>query len=150
MLKVAFTSANKNDAYLLAEIRAETMRDSLTRVGRFDETRVRERFLKSFDANQTWNIEVDDKLIGFFVLTEKPDHLYLDHIYVSKPFQRLGLGQEVIALAKSIAKEIQLPIRLCALVKSPANKFYLKCGFHQTHSTALDNFYEYDPQTKNP
>ncbi len=138
-------AANAADADRLATIRVEAMRPSLEAVGRFDPVRARDRFLNSFRADDTKIIHAKDGVVGFFVLRRYPDHLYLDHLYVTLAFQGTGIGRRVIDDLKGEARSAALPIRLMALNSSPANYFYRSCGFEFVSQDALDTLYQWTP-----
>ena len=74
--------ATAAQAEQLASIRVAAMRPSLEAVGRFDPERARERFLKSYCPGETEIIYANEKIVGFYVLRRRSDHLYLDHLYV--------------------------------------------------------------------
>ncbi|REN20797.1 N-acetyltransferase, partial [Mycobacterium tuberculosis] len=112
-------------------LRIDAMRPSLERVGRFDAARSRERLSAGFVVPYMHHIVLDgDQRIGFVTLKpEDSDALRLDHLYLRTGFQGLGIGEWVLEWAKSQAREQQLDIKLTALVKSDANRFYLRHGF---------------------
>ena len=138
-------AASVGDAERLADIRVEAMRPSLEAVGRFDPVRARDRFLGSFVAAETRIIKVEEGIAGFFVVRRRSDHFYLDHLYVSPAFQGQGLGRLVVEDLKVEAVSAGLPIRLMALNGSPANDFYLACGFRSVSQDALDTVYAWMP-----
>ena len=140
-------AAVEADAERLADIRVEAMRPSLEAVGRFDPLRARDRFLGSFVATDTRVILVEEGIAGFFVVRRHADHFYLDHLYVSPAFQGLGLGRDIVEGLKAEAEAAGLPIRLMALNGSPANDFYLACGFRFVSQDALDTVYAWMPGT---
>jgi GNAT superfamily N-acetyltransferase len=135
--------ASQGDAQTLAELRALAMRESLEAIGRFDPTRVRERFLQKFDPNATRRVLVDDELAAFFVVLDKGDHLYVDHLYVHPDYQSTGIGSSLLELIKEQARLADKPIRLRALKGSRSNEFYTSHGFIKTHVEALDNYYQF-------
>ena len=127
----------------LADLRIAAMRPSLEAVGRFDPDRARSRFLDKFLRVATRKIVVDGGLVGFYVLKDNGDHLYLDHMYIRPEFQGNGLGGLIL---KSIIAEAQargLPLRLGALRGSRSNQFYQSHGFVRTHEEEWDIYYEY-------
>ncbi|WP_236937806.1 GNAT family N-acetyltransferase [Frigidibacter mobilis] len=134
------------DSDRLATIRVEAMRPSLEAVGRFDPVRARDRFLDTYCHADTKIILTRDGVAGFFVARKHAGHLYLDHLYVSIPFQGRGIGRRVINLLKTEARSCALPIRLIALNGSPANEFYQSCGFASISRDALDTLYEWMPE----
>lgn len=127
----------------LAEIRAKAMKPSLEALGRFNEERVRSRFLETFVPSETRKIIENGQLAGFFVIRNKPDHLYLDHLYIGPKMQGKGFGAKVIAWVKEISQDADLPLRLGALKGSKANEFYMAHGFLQTHEDEFDIYYEW-------
>ena len=127
----------------LAEIRAKAMKPSLEALGRFDEERVRGRFLETFVPSETKKLTENGQLVGFFVIRHKPDHVHLDHLYVDPDMQSRGFGAQVIAWTKEISLDVDLPIRLSALKGSRSNDFYLSHGFVETHETEFDIHYEW-------
>lgn len=133
----------EDDAQALAELRALAMRESLEAIGRFDPVRVRERFLQKFDPNATSKVFIDDELAAFFVVLDKGDHLYVDHLYVHPNHQSAGLGSSLLEVIKEQARHAEKPIRLGALKGSRSNQFYASHGFVRTHVEALDNYYQF-------
>ena len=141
-----FEACTTGDAHELAELRARAMKPGLQQVGRFDEERVRSRFLDSFVPQDTKKIIIEGVLGGFFVVKHNPDHLYLDHLYVEPGFQRRGVGRAVIDSVLRQSEQLQIPVRLGALRQSSANLFYQSLGFVSTHEDACDIYYEYAPK----
>lgn len=138
---LAVLPASKDDAPMLAEIRAESMRPSLEAIKRFDPVRVRERFLSTFIDKDTFLLYHKSEIAGFYVLRDYIDHLYLDHFYIKAKFQGYGIGREVMKRIQQHATACEKPIRLIALKKSPANAFYLATGFIFQRAEDVDNYY---------
>lgn len=138
-------AAHETDADQLAELRVVAMRPSLEAAGRFDPQRARDRFLASFVAADTQIIYKNGEMAGFFVVRQRTDHLYLDHLYVLPNFQGAGIGRRIIDGLKDEAQSHMLPIRLMALKNSPANTFYQSCGFEPVSSDELDTQYVWHP-----
>jgi len=118
------------------------MKLALQKIGRFDEKRVRSRFLDSFVPEDTKKVLANQVLCGFFVVKRNPDHLYLDHLYVDPDYQSQGIGSTVLDHVVQQSEKLNLPIRLGALKQSRANEFYRKFGFVPTHDDAYDIYYE--------
>lgn len=145
MKNLNVTSADGIDPEILAAMRVEAMRPSLEAVGRFDPESARQRFLDSYSAADTWLIHADHVLIGFYVLRQLPDHIYLNHIYIEAAHQGGGAGRRILTTIQDQARAEGLPVRLRALGGSPANDFYASCGFVCDRSDALDNYYIWEP-----
>lgn len=127
----------------LAELRILAMKESLEALGRFDPVRARTRFVDGFDREATRKVDVAGRLAGFYVVRDKGDHLYLDHLYIHPDCQGKGLGSSILADIIAAARERQLALRLGALRGSRSNAFYQSHGFVQTHEDEWDIYYEY-------
>lgn len=138
-------TATRAEADQLADIRVAAMRPSLEAAGRFDPQRARDRFLRSFDPQDTRIICQGDTIAGFYVVRGRPDHLMLDHLYIVPAFQGHGIGKAVVEALKDQARAGGIAIRLMALNGSPANGFYRGLGFALVSADALDSFYEWRP-----
>jgi len=141
--QVIITSSAADDALRLAEIRLEAMRPSLEALDRYNPQRARDRFLKTFEPDDTKLITLNGSLAGFFVVREFPDHLYLDHLYIREARQGQGLGRFVVETLQKEATKRSIPIRLIALEGSRANAFYASCGFTVTSRQDVDVGYEW-------
>lgn len=142
---VILVSASANDGDELADLRVRAMKDSLEAIGRFDPDRARMRFLSTFTPTDTRKILLEGKLAGFLVVRQKPDHLYLDHLYVLPEFQGQGIGRHILAEIKNSAQNLGLPIRLIAVEKSAANAFYKSNGFEMVGQKDVDIAYQWMP-----
>jgi len=121
--------AELSDFESLLALRIRAMRDSLERLGRFDETRARERLADGFEPADTQHIVVDGKRVGFVVLKTLSQSLRLQHLYVDPPHQGRGIGSCVLQWAIAQSEQQQRPLELTALKGSAANRFYLRHGF---------------------
>ena len=145
MHQITISNAANVDPSNLAAIRVEAMRPSLEAIGRFDPERARKRFLETYDPNDTQVVRVGGDLIGFYVVRNRPDHLYLDHLYIRPMRQGGGLGRGIVRSIQDQARKMGLPVRLMALRGSPANDFYVSCGFALERYDDLDNYYTWEP-----
>ncbi|GGX41330.1 N-acetyltransferase [Tateyamaria omphalii] len=145
MYQITISNAANIDPSHLAEIRANAMRPSLEAVGRFDEERVRKRFLDTYDPADTHIVRAGQDLVGFYVLRTRSDHLHLTHLYISLTHQGGGLGRRIVLAVQDQARDMALHVRLMALRGSPANDFYTSCGFVLERSDDLDNYYIWEP-----
>src|SRR5690349_5916162 len=91
-----------SDFDALADLRVAAMRESLERVGRFDQTRARERLRSTFSPDHTRFIVVEGIKVGFYAARPSPEGLQLDHLYVHPAHQSRGIGGVVL---RSIIEE---------------------------------------------
>ena len=138
-----FITADQQDFEALVSLRIRAMQPSLEAVGRFDPQRARERIAKSFEAKHTQKIIDNAQLAGFYVLLDKGDHLWLDHLYIDPLYQSTGLGGKVIKHLQQIAQDTQKSLRLGALKESAANVFYQRHDFVHVETLEWDNIYQW-------
>ncbi len=139
-------SADPGDFEALLGLRLRAMRQSLERLGRYDEQRARERLAAGFDPSHTQHIMVDGRRAGFIVLKALSHVLRLDHLYIDPPLQQHGIGHDVLVWVCACADRQQVPVELCALKGSDANRFYLRHGFVATGEGEWDIDYVRLPQ----
>ena len=139
--------AQAGDFEPLLALRLRAMRESLEQIGRYDEQRARERLAAAFDPAHTWHIVVEGRRVGFVVLKRLSHALRLDHLYIDPPAQRGGIGSAVLQRICDEADAQLLPVELCALKGSAANRLYLQHGFVQTGEGEWDNDYMRAPLT---
>ena len=139
--------ATADDFEPLLALRLRAMRESLERLGRYDEARARERLAASFAPAHTQHIVVDGRRVGFLVLKRLSHALRLDHLYVDPPAQRRGVGSAVLRWVGAQADAELLPVELCALKGSDANRFYLRHGFVEVGEGEWDIDYLREPTT---
>jgi|APHig6443717497_1056834.scaffolds.fasta_scaffold51278_3 N-acetylglutamate synthase-like GNAT family acetyltransferase len=131
----------------LAEVRARALKESLSAVGRYDETRVRRRLLDTYNNENTRAIYLNGLLVGFYAIERQESAYYLRHLYLDCPYQNSGIGHTVIKEIINSCRDY--PIKLNALKLSKANAFYLKHGFTKTGEEEFDNLYEYSSKARN-
>ena len=143
--RLSLQPVDSSDFEAMLALRIDAMRPSLVRVGRFDVARSRERLSAGFVVPYMHHIVLDgDQRIGFVTLKpEDSDALRLDHLYLRSGFQGLGIGEWVLEWAKSQARAQRLDIKLTALMKSDANRFYLRHGFVLEGEEGVDLHYRW-------
>ncbi|AOI87814.1 GNAT family N-acetyltransferase [Burkholderia pseudomultivorans] len=144
-MKPVLQITSPSDADILVDIRIAAMRESLSRIGRFDPQRARERFLASFDAALCRFIEVDGVRVGLVMVRPLDDYWLLDHLYVLPEYQGKGIGAAVLQEVFKRADARRMPIRVGALRDSDANGFYQRHGFVRTDEAEWDIYYERQP-----
>ncbi|MCK2034770.1 GNAT family N-acetyltransferase [Microbacterium sp. SSW1-49] len=126
------------DAAWIAELRAVVLRDDLTRLGRFDEVRVRQRFLDSFRAEATRVIVVDGADAGSIAVRSDDDVQWIEHFYLDPALQGRGIGGAV--LERVLSDAAGQTFRLNVLQGSPALRLYLRAGFLLDSEDPVDMF----------
>ena len=138
---LVLTGAGLADAPQLADLRVRAMRESLERIGRFDVDRARNRFLATFNPDDTRHIERSQRRVGFVVVVDQSDHLLLEHLYIDPGHQNLGIGSAVLQYIFNEADALRSTLRVGALRGSDSNRFYLRHGFELVEEAEWDNYY---------
>lgn len=138
---LALAPASDEDFEALLVLRQAAMHESLTRLGRFDPERARERLSRAFEPAHTRHVLYRGERQGFVVLLPKRDHLVLDHLYLTPQAQGQGIGSWVLAQVLAEADRRGLPVRVTALRLSAANRFYQRHGFVLQHQSDWDLHY---------
>lgn len=147
-LEITYINTIFEDADTLVEIRISAMKESLERIGRFDPLKARERFISSFEAENTKYIALNGTKIGFVVVKFKENEISLDHLYIKPEHQSKGIGSVVLQTIFSEANLKSLPVTVGALRESASNRFYQRHGFIKSGESEWDIYYVRQPQAK--
>lgn len=140
------------DFAAMADLRAEALRASLERLGRFDPVRARERLRAVFLPDCMRHILWDGERIGYLTLTPQPGvpELRLHHLYIRPGYQGQGVGQWALDWVKAQATAQGRDVTLGALRDSAANRFYLRHGFQLVEEQEFDLEYRWSPRAAQP
>lgn len=78
--------------------------------------------------NQVWIAEVNGTVAGFIAFASG----WLNHLYVAPTFQSLGVGSQLLTIAKRSSPSLQLWV---FEVNQPAIRFYERRGFRTVERT---------------
>lgn len=128
------------DAAWIADLRAVALRDDLTRLGRFDEGRIRKRFLDAFAPDLTQVIVVDGADAGSIAVRAdaEADVWWIEDFYLDPRMQGRGIGGAV--LDRVLAGGRGRTFRLNVLQGSPAIRLYQRADFEVDSEDAVDIF----------
>ena len=129
-------AAVPSDASWMAELRAVVMRPDLERLGRYDDDRVRRRFLDAYRPEHTTVIEVGTVAAGLFAVRPEPGERWLEHLYIAPSHQGRGWGRRV--LEHVLGAGDPRPVRLNVLQGSAARRLYERHGFVVEREDAVD------------
>lgn len=144
--RLTFEAVTWGDFEELAALRIAAMRDSLTRIGRFDLDRARERLRNSFCPEETLVLAVEGERIGFYALRRDHHAWSLDHLYLHPAWQSHGIGSLVLDRLCGEADRCGATIRVGALRESASNRFYMRHGFRVAREEEWDIYYERSAQ----
>lgn len=82
-------------------------------------------------ANPCFEIVLENRIVGFFALTEKGKEKHLDHLWIAPDKIGMGLGRLACEYARNLAKMYGWS-ELLTYPDPPSEGFYLKQGFEDT------------------
>ncbi|CAM3373617.1 MULTISPECIES: GNAT family N-acetyltransferase [Saccharibacillus] len=142
------TPAHASDVERLAELRAEALHESLTRLGRYDERGVRERFRRSFVPEHTKIVEQGGEFAGCVALRPEPEGYWLEHFYLRGGSRGSGLGTRVLHAVLGEERDRRLPVRLNVLQGSAARRLYERFGFETESEDEIDVYLILHPRAE--
>ncbi|WP_373232051.1 GNAT family N-acetyltransferase [Cohnella sp.] len=138
MKQITLRQSRHSDVETIANLRAIVLRNDLTRLGRFDEQKVRQRFRDAFDSDHTWIIEADYSFVGCFAFKPTLEGYLLEHFYIHPAFQGKGIGSQVL---KNLLGQNNVKgkcVTLNVLQGSPARHLYERFGFQVDSEDPID------------
>ena len=128
------------DFEAMLALRIEALRESLTRLGRFDPEVARARLRSQFRPEWMRHLVVGGERVGYFTVEPREGELRLHHLYLRPAAQGQGIGAWVLEQVKARG----MPITLAALRESRANGFYVRHGFRVVEEQAFDIEYRWE------
>ncbi|MDQ0193191.1 GNAT family N-acetyltransferase [Paenibacillus wynnii] len=138
MKEITLRKSQNSDVETLANLRAIVLRDDLTRLGRFDEEKVRQRFRNAFEAVYTWIIEADASFVGCIAFKPTLEGFLLEHFYIQPLYQGNGVGSQVL---KKLLEQNDVKgkrVTLNVLQGSSARRLYERFGFKVDREDPID------------
>ena len=107
-------------------------------------------FQKLWTPSQVCMIQADGIDVGWLqTVVSKSEHM-LGQIFVDAPFQRKGIGTEVLRRIVEEASRLQLPIRLAVVKFNPSRRLYERLGFKVTHEDERKVYMTREPDRAPP
>ena len=142
---LVWSAGRSGDGPPLAELRAVALRASLERVGRFDDVRVRQRFLASYAPADTHVLRGAGGVVGSLALRTTAAGRWIEHFYLHPSLQGRGLGSAVLHAVTSAADRTATTLHLDVLRGSDARRLYERHGFSFDHEDAVDIYLRRPP-----
>lgn len=140
VVPVTMRQSHQEDKEQLAELRALVLYDDLTRLGRYDEVRVRERFRTTFDPDYTWIIEAEGSMVGCIAFKPRAEEYLLEHFYIHPDHQGKRIGTQVLNMLLDREEIRGKRVTLNVLQGSPARRLYERLGFVLDTEDEVDVF----------
>ena len=105
------------------------------------------RFREQWAMEQVRIITADGSDAGWLQTIVEIDGLFVAQLFVGGPFQRQGIGTEVMKRMISEAARLHQPVRLAVVKINPALRLYERLGFHTTHEDDRKFYMKRDPDS---
>ncbi|MCR9177113.1 MAG: GNAT family N-acetyltransferase [Alphaproteobacteria bacterium] len=138
---VGFDPAHADEFERLLDLRIRVQRAHLERLNRFHPERARQRFAAAYDPGATRLITVDGSFAGMISIFDRDDVLEIGQFYLEPEFQSGGLGGTILAALLAATDTDGRILVLDVIRDSPANRFYNRFGFVETHQAPYDIYY---------
>jgi GNAT superfamily N-acetyltransferase len=90
-------------------------------------------FRQQWELAQVRVITLDGADIGWVQTSTHDDGFFIAQLFVDDPFQRRGIGTQVMKRLIGEAARANQPVRLNVVKINPALRLYERLGFHTTH-----------------
>ena len=108
----------------------------LSKIGRWNERRLRLKFRKGYKLGQARVICVGEKAVGWIQVVDFVGRLYLRQLHLIPAYRRQGIGTRLIKDLLRRAHAQGKPVTLDVMHGNPARRLYLRLGFRQTSQDA--------------
>ncbi|WP_255546708.1 GNAT family N-acetyltransferase [Glaciihabitans sp. dw_435] len=139
MATVTLRPATVDDFEWIVELKSRVLFDDLSRLGRWNPERVRQRLAAAFRPENTSIILADGRPVGSVSVRREPSEKWIEAFYIDANYQGRGIGSEVLrGILTSHADA--LPFRLNVLQGSAARRLYERYGFVWEADDPIDVF----------
>jgi ribosomal protein S18 acetylase RimI-like enzyme len=108
----------------------------LSKIGRWNERRLRLKFRKGYKQEQTRIICDGERAIGWIQVADFVARLYLRQLHLVPAYRRQGIGTRLIKGRLQRGDALVKPVTLDVMHGNPARRLYLRLGFRQTGQDA--------------
>jgi GNAT superfamily N-acetyltransferase len=112
---------------------------------RLDRTAQETSFRQQWHAAQVRIIVLGGTDVGWLQAITQDNELFIAQMFVDGPFQRRGIGTEVMRRLIGEANEANLAVRLNVIRINPARRHYERLGFRVTHEDDRKSYMKRDP-----
>jgi ribosomal protein S18 acetylase RimI-like enzyme len=102
-------------------------------------------FEQQWDLTQVRIITLDGSDVGWVQSFTQDEAFFIGQLFVDGPFQRRGIGTEVMHRLIGEAAVLNQAVRLSVAKINPARRLYERLGFHITHEDNRKFYMKRDP-----
>lgn len=125
-------AAKTSDLELTYRIKSKSIKPYVEKIWGWNESNQRKIHNQSFNANDTKLIEYHKQYIGFLVIKETDNEIYIENLLIEMEFQNLGIGKTIMEQIVESADFKKKRIRLKVFkINTKAQRFYENFGLEK-------------------
>jgi ribosomal protein S18 acetylase RimI-like enzyme len=132
---IGLRSTTSADSEFVYQTKKAALGKYIAQTWGWDEQFQREYHGKHFDPSVIQIVTLQDKDIGWVVVTRSDDQIQMRELYILPEYQRREIGSHLVSKLLEEAREKHVPVRLGVLKVNPARRFYEKLGFRVVGET---------------
>ncbi len=132
--------ATNEDGIWLYKLYRLTLYDAIDRTWGWNDEFQEKAFNDQLHPLKFQVIEQNSNTIGAYLVTEKPDHYWLEMLLICSQYQQQGYGRATMKKLQLIAEQKAMPLKLSVIKANPVMDFYLRLGFKVYDQS--DEFFE--------
>jgi GNAT superfamily N-acetyltransferase len=125
----------EHDFGFLYSLHEQTMKSYVDQTWGWNDSDQLARFRAGFDPMKRRIIVCGGQDVGVLAVEESPRGVFIGIVQITPPWQRLGIGTQVIEDITNAASIRGLPTRLQVLKINPARRLYERLGFKLVEET---------------
>ena len=130
---VHLIQAKASDLEVTYQILCNSLKPYLEKLWDWDEVHQRKIHKRKFKPSKTSLIKFHEQIVGFMVVSEKDQEVYIENLLIDQSFQNLGIGTEVMQRLIRKSNSEKKAIRLQVFkINTKAQKFYQNLEFEKT------------------
>lgn len=133
---IKYRKATEDDVALTYSIKRRSTKHLIEKIWGWEDNFQIDYYRKNFAPGKTQIIIHDNSEIGFFVINEDPDKVFIENILIDPAFQGKGIGTKVLAdiIIGAANKKIELQV---FKINVRAKQLYERLGFETYEQTIL-------------
>ena len=141
-------AAKTSDLELTYRIKSKSIKPYVEKIWGWNEPNQRKIHNQSFNANDTKLIEYHKQYIGFLVIKETDNEIYIENLLIAMEFQNLGIGKTIMEQIVKSADFKKKRIRLKVFkINTKAQRFYENFGLEKI--SEMENHIEMEKTSQN-
>jgi len=134
--RIEYRKATDNDITLTYSIKQRSTKHLVEKIWGWDNNFQIDYHRKNFAPNRTQIIIYDSSEVGFFVINEYPDKIFIENILIDPVFQGKGIGTKVLTdiMTRATSKKVELQV---FKINDKAKHLYDRLGFETYEQTNL-------------